>query len=161
MPGQQRRSNVPTPEYYHAKFRYDKERDCYICPQQHQLQRRYTFWAQKQLKTVYGSPACRECPVKPHCSVNKNGRLIYRTQHDDLIQRLRARLSAEPDKLKERQCLSEHPFGTIKQWMNQGAFLMHGLEKVRGEFSLTALAYNLRRALNILGMERLMAAVAA
>jgi Transposase DDE domain len=51
-------------------------------------------------------------------------------------------------------------FGTIKQWMNQGAFLMRGLEKVRAEFSLTALAYNLRRALNILGMEKLMAAVA-
>jgi hypothetical protein len=44
--------------------------------------------------------------------------------------------------------------------MNQGAFLMRGLEKVGGEFSLTALAYNLRRALNILGMEKLMAAVA-
>ena len=45
--------------------------------------------------------------------------------------------------------------------MNQGAFLMRGLEKVRGEFSLTALACNLRRALNILGMDRLMAAVTA
>jgi hypothetical protein len=54
----------------------------------------------------------------------------------------------------------EHPFGTIKQWMNQGAFLTRGLEKVRAEFSLTALVYNLRRALNILGMEKLMMAVA-
>ncbi len=44
--------------------------------------------------------------------------------------------------------------------MNQGAFLMRGLQKARAEFSLTALAYNLRRALNILGMEKLMAAVA-
>jgi hypothetical protein len=46
----------------------------------------------------------------------------------------------------------EHPFGSIKQWMNQGAFLMRGLESVRAEFSLTALAYNLRRAINILGI---------
>jgi hypothetical protein len=38
---------------------------------------------------------------------------------------------------------------------------MRGLEKVRDEFSLTALAYNLRRALNILGIKKLMAAVAA
>jgi Transposase DDE domain len=53
----------------------------------------------------------------------------------------------------------EHPFGTIKQWMNQGAFLMRGLEKVRGEFSLTALAYNLRRVLNITKFAELMAAV--
>jgi hypothetical protein len=36
-------------------------------------------------------------------------------------------------------------------WMNQGAFLMRGLDDVRGEFSLTR-TYNLRRALNILGV---------
>jgi hypothetical protein len=35
-----------------------------------------------------------------------------------------------------------------------------GLDKVRAEFNLTALAYNLRRALNILGVEARMAAVA-
>jgi two-component SAPR family response regulator len=45
--------------------------------------------------------------------------------------------------------------------MNQGAFLMRGLEKVRAEFSLTALVYNLRRALNILGVRKLLAGVAA
>ena len=72
-----------------------------------------------------------------------------------------ARLKARPEILDRRRETVEHPFGTIKQWMNQGAFLMRGLEKVRAEFSLTALAYNLRRALNILGMEELMAAVAA
>ena len=56
---------------------------------------------------------------------------------------------------------AEHPFGSVKQWMNQAAFLMRGLEKVRAEFSLTALVYNLRRALNILSMDKMMAAVAA
>ena len=45
--------------------------------------------------------------------------------------------------------------------MNQGAFLMRGLEKVRAEFSLIALAHNLRRVLNIVGFTQLMAAVAA
>jgi hypothetical protein len=59
------------------------------------------------------------------------------------------------------QATAGHPFGTIKQWMNQGAFLMRGLEKVRAEFTLTTLVYNLRRALNIIGIEDLMAAVSA
>jgi hypothetical protein len=36
---------------------------------------------------------------------------------------------------------------------------MRGLEKVRGEFSLTALAYNLRRVHNITKFAELMAAV--
>jgi hypothetical protein len=55
----------------------------------------------------------------------------------------------------------EHPLGTTKQWMNQGVFLMRRLEKVRAEFSLTALAYNLRRVLNIVRFADLMTALAA
>jgi hypothetical protein len=70
-------------------------------------------------------------------------------------------LARRPGVLDRRRETVEHPFGTIKQWMNQGAFLMRGLEKVRAEFSLTALAYNLRRVLNIVGFAELMAAVAA
>jgi hypothetical protein len=74
---------------------------------------------------------------------------------------MEARLKKRPDIIARRREIVEHPFGTIKQWMGQGAFLTRGLEKVRAEFSLTALAYNLRRALNIVGVEALRAAVAA
>ena len=70
------------------------------------------------------------------------------------------RLKARPELLDLRRETVEHPFGTIKQWMNMGAFLMRGLERVRAEFSLTALVYNFRRALNIVGVEGLLAAVA-
>jgi two-component SAPR family response regulator len=69
------------------------------------------------------------------------------------------RLAARPDILDRRREIVEHHFGSIKQWMNQGAFLMRGVDNVRAEFSLTALVYNLRRALNILGVETMMAAV--
>ena len=77
------------------------------------------------------------------------------------LESLAARLEARPEILDARREIVEHPFSSIKQWMYQGAFLMRGLEKVAGEFSLTALAYNLRRALNIVGMEKLMEAVRA
>ena len=73
---------------------------------------------------------------------------------------MEARLAARPELLDQRREIVEHPFGTIKHWMNQGAFLMRGLENVRAEFSLTALAYNLRRAINILGVSTLIAGVA-
>ena len=71
------------------------------------------------------------------------------------------RLKARPEILDRRREIVEHPFGSIKQWMNQGAFLMRGLDNVRGEFSLTALAYNIRRVLNIVAFGKLMAAVKA
>ena len=77
------------------------------------------------------------------------------------VDRMAQRLASRPDILDRRREIVEHPFGSIKQWMNQGAFLMRRLENVRAEFSLTALAYNLRRALNILGVEAMVRAVAA
>jgi hypothetical protein len=69
------------------------------------------------------------------------------------------RLRSRPDLLDRRREIVEHPFGSIKQWMGQGAFLTRGLDNVRAEFSLTALAYNIRRALNILGVGAMEAAV--
>ena len=78
-----------------------------------------------------------------------------------MLDRMQARIAKRSDILGMRRETVEHPFGSIKQWMNQGAFLMRGLDKVRGEFSLTALAYNLRRVLNLVGLHELMAALAA
>ena len=72
---------------------------------------------------------------------------------------METRLKANPHILRQRRELVEHPFGSIKQWMNQGAFLMRGLEKVRAEFSLTSLAYNMTRVLTIVGIERLLKAL--
>ena len=62
------------------------------------------------------------------------------------------RLATRPDILDRRRETVEHPFGSIKQWMNQGAFLTRGLASVNAEFSLTSIAYNLRRAITILGI---------
>ena len=60
----------------------------------------------------------------------------------------------------QRKALSEHPFGTMKRAMDQGYFLLKGLRKVRGEFSLTVLAYNLKRVLNLVGVPQLLVALA-
>ena len=81
-----------------------------------------------------------------------NFRRITRWEGEAVLDRMAERLAARPEILNNRRETVEHPFGSIKQWMNQGAFLMRGLDKVRGEFSLTALAYNLRRAITIIGV---------
>jgi hypothetical protein len=96
-------------------------------------------------------------PLRPRRT--NNYRAVSRLENEDALDRMEERIAARPDFLDRRREIVEHPFGTIKQWMNQGAFLMRGLEKVRAEFSLTALVYNLRRALNILGVETMMAAL--
>ncbi len=97
--------------------------------------------------------ACRDCPLRSRCTGNQF-RTVSRLENEAVLDRMQARLAKRPDILDQRRETVEHPFGSIKQWMNQGAFLMRGLEKVRAEFSLTALAYNLRRVLNLVGFHR-------
>lgn len=86
-------------------------------------------------------------------------RVVNRFENEAVLDRMAERPAARPDILDQRRETVEHPFGSIKQWMGQGAFLMRRLENVRAEFSLTALAYNLRRAITILGLSALIAAV--
>jgi len=58
--------------------------------------------------------------------------------------------------MRRRKEIVEHPYGTIKNWMGSTHFLMKGLPNVQAEMSLHVLAYNLRRAINILGVPGIM-----
>lgn len=60
------------------------------------------------------------------------------------------------EKMEQRMCLSEHPFGTIKRAMGADHFLLRGLRKVEGEFALFCLGYNIERAKNLLGFKKMM-----
>jgi transposase len=119
-----------------------------------------TAEAAKEILGVETIEAVDNCKIRLQCTGGKF-RTVSRLENEAVLDRMQARLAQRPHVLALRRETVEHPFGSIKQWMNQGAFLMRGLEKVRGEFSLTALAYNLRRVLNIVGFTELMAAVAA
>ena len=69
------------------------------------------------------------------------------------------RVQANPEMMKIRKAIVEHPFGPIKHGSNQSYFLMRTLQKVRAEFSLTALTYNLKRVIHILGVPKMIAAL--
>ena len=161
VPRPQRGSSVNNGFFRKDEFRYDTERDAYTCPGGHEL-KPFRFGKLREMtKTDYANPAaCRDCPLRPR-STDAGYRAVSRLQHEDALDRMAARLKARPNILDRRREMVEHPFGSIKQWMYQGAFLMRRLEKVRAEFSLTALAYNMRRVINILDMDKLMAAVVA
>jgi transposase len=143
------------------KFAYDAAGDFYVCPAGQRLDPARRAEKNGQRFTRYGNRrACRDCPLKSQCT-NSGMRRIERWEGEAVLDRMAQRLATRPGILDLRRETVEHPFGSIKQWMNQGAFLMKGLDKVRGEFSLTAFAYNLRRAITILGVPALMKAVQA
>jgi len=65
-----------------------------------------------------------------------------------------------PERLKRRKGIEEHPFGTIKRSMNQGYFLTRGLRNVGTEMSFSVLAHDQMRVVNILGVPRMIRALA-
>ena len=68
-------------------------------------------------------------------------------------------LHLDQNKMNNRKCLSEHPFGTIKRTLGQYYFLLKGFAKVGAEMGLFCLSYNLRRAINLRGVPALIAAL--
>jgi transposase/IS5 family transposase len=159
VPRPQRGPSVRAGLFRKDEFKYDPETDSFTCPAGQRLTP-YSSSALRQLKKInYANrTACRDCPLRARCTDNQF-RTVSRLENEAVLDRMQERLAKRPEVLNQRRETVEHPFGSIKQWMNQGAFLMRGLEKVRGEFSLTALAYNLRRVLNLVGFAQLMTAV--
>ena len=101
--------------------------------------------------------ACRSCGLRARYTKNTYRRIV-RYENETAMDRMAQRLAARPEVMDRRRESVEHPFGSIKQWMNQGAFLTRRLDNVRGEFRLTALAYNMRRAIDLVGIPAMIAA---
>ncbi len=141
-------------------FRYDPEQDCYHCPAGEQLTFRFQTTEQDREIRYYATTACGNCSIRRQCTRNKRGRRITRWVHEDVLEQMERRARASPEKMKLRKQLAEHPFGTIKRAWNQGYFLTKGLESVNAEMSLTMLAYNIKRAIQILGVPKMMEALA-
>jgi transposase len=145
--------------YGKSQFKYDSVNDVYVCPAGSPLTYRFaTYELGRELK-YYRASGCQQCALKNRCTRNKANRTITREENEHLMEAMAARMRAQPGKFKLRKTLAEHPFGTIKRWFGYTHFLLKGLTKVQCEWDLTTLAYNLKRVLNLVNFEKLMAAV--
>jgi hypothetical protein len=131
----------------------------YVCPANQELTYRFrTEELGRELK-YYRATGCQQCALRSRCHRNQANRTITREANEHLMEQMAARLKAHPEKFKLRKQLAEHPFGTIKRAFGYDHFLLKGLAKVRTEWSLITLAYNLKRVLNLVRFEKLLAAV--
>jgi transposase len=145
--------------YGKSQFKYDAAKDVYVCPAGSTLTYRFATYELGRELRYYRASGCKTCALKSRCTRNKANRTITREANEHLMEAMAQRMKAQPHKFKLRKTLAEHPFGTIKRWFGYTHFLMKGLMKVRCEWSLTTLAYNLKRVLNLVSFEKLMAAV--
>ena len=148
--------NVPEPPFYEDKFVYDKPSDAYRCPAGETLV--FSSWVRNKNNSgmvykLYKTKACMSCPFRSRCTGNKLGRFIYSWENEEILEELRKLVDSADGKetVRKRKELVEHVFGTIKRSFNMPFFLLKGLRKVNCEMGFTLLAYNMRRAINILG----------
>lgn len=138
---------------------YDEANDCYLCPAGAELIYRYESFEQGRLIRYYTTRQCLACPLKAKCTTNPRGRRITRWVDEKFLEDRARRVRARPEVMRRRQQLSEPPFGTIKRAMGHSYFLMRGLNKVGAEMSVTVLSYNLKRVINLIGVQKMIEAV--
>jgi transposase len=146
-------------DFYTDKFQYDKSRNVYICPAKKELQ--YYRQRTNKDKGVVGYEyrnykACSDCEFKSRCTKSEKGRSINRHIDQDFLDTIDLQTELNMDKYKLRQMIVEHPFGTIKRSWGAYYFLTKRKISVSAEISLSFLAYNLKRVMNILGNEEIL-----
>jgi radical SAM protein with 4Fe4S-binding SPASM domain len=151
-----------TADYVVSNFVYNSESDTYTCPAGSVLKTTGT-WHKKtrerdsyQFKK-YRTPDCATCPVKHLCTGRaQGGREIDRSQYAEAIELNGQNYKHNKELYRKRQEINEHIFGTIKRQWGYNHTNLRGLAKVNGEMALIMTVYNMKRAINILGIEKLL-----
>jgi len=135
------------------KLYYNKQRDCYYCPMGQRMSRvgqkkRVTENNYIREITEYKAINCQGCPLRAVCQKGQSERIIS-VSHTGNYLKQKAREKLESDigiiYRKKRPVEVEPIFGNIKQNKKFKRFLTRGIEKVKTEFGLIAIAHNLMK----------------
>jgi hypothetical protein len=138
------------------QFKYNARSDTYTCPANEILVTNGSYYKKGNYRMKqYKTRACSSCNIKKQCTCNKTGRLIERSEYQQVIEENRDRVLADPDYYRTRQQIIEHQFGTMERQWGFTHTLMKGREAVLSEVYLLFMIYNLRRSVSILGLEGL------
>ena len=135
--------------FHHSRFAYDPDADCYQCPEGRLLSfQRLKHRRRRASVRVYAAHAadCLACPAFGRCTTSTQGRRIEVSLHADALTAHRhwMQTAEARDAFRRRKQLIEPVFGIIKEQQAGRRFLLRGLEAVRSEWTMLAVAFNLR-----------------
>ena len=141
-------------------FSFSSEKNVYICPAGNEL-----HFVRNSTETrngvtnhykIYSGSSCTRCPFLDKCTKSINGRSIKRNVNEDTLLKIDNEYKADSSLYKLRKSLVEHPFGTIKRAIGLTHVYIKGLDRISSWASSVFLVYNLKRVINILGIQKLM-----
>ncbi len=155
VPSQRQALHEEEGSFSKSHFTYNKELDCYFCPQGHPL----TYHSMDKRKNrrhyhIKSKKLCHACQHYGQCTQAKGGRSIKRLHNEDVKLKLEAQYEEASSQViyKRRKTRVEHPFGHIKRNLKTDAFLLRGRDGVQAETSLLATCFNIVRMITIFGV---------
>jgi hypothetical protein len=157
------RAYIPSPDFDHRTpffsadcFRYEAERDIYICPagkELHFCQRQTT---ERSRRYRARAKDCNACSLKSQCTTGQQGRSLCRSVDEACLDRVRAYQPTEAYKkaLRKRQVWVEPLFAEAKEWHGMRRFRLRRLWRVNSEALMIAAGQNLKRLLKKRGWGR-------
>ena len=136
--------------YHRDRFRYDPKKDIFLCPEGkklklHHIRRKDYGYREFQTK-IYKGEDCPYCPKKSLCTKQRY-RTINLEDRKILLDQMRNRLQTETGRKKYLQRLwtTEPVFGHLKYNLGYRHFFLRSLKKVKGEFRLMCIGWNLKK----------------
>jgi transposase len=128
-------------------FQYDAELDQYICPQGIVLPLRSRRKNEQMYMYRADTKICNACPAKIECTKSKSGRHIFRSFHQEYVERVKEYHQTEhyQKSMRKRGYWVEPLFGEAKDFHRLRRFRLRGLMKVNIEGVMIAAGQNLKR----------------
>lgn len=142
--------SLPQNRYHHDNFLFNRKDNCYICPEGKILKQYKTRISDKgkikRRQFIYRGSNCHLCPSKKNCTTQKQ-RTVARDIRYELLENMRQKLltGEGKQKYKKRMYTVEPVFGHLKHNLGYKMFHLRSLEKVRAEFKLMCIGYNLKK----------------
>jgi hypothetical protein len=157
------RAFIPLPDHDHRtaffsseRFRYEPERDVYICPTGKELRFDRAHSTERALRYRARAKDCNHCPLQAQCTTNPQGRSLCRSVEETILERVRSYQNLESYRkaLRKRQVWVEPLFAEGKDWHGMRRFRLRRLWRVNSEALLRAAGQNLKRLLQKRGWGR-------
>jgi hypothetical protein len=135
------------PEFFPQAFRYDAERNCYVCPAGRDLAFESQEKSEGSARYRYRAKLseCQSCASKGQCCPQSQRRSLVRTEEPPEVRRHREKMASESAQeiYKQRSQIAEFPNAWIKEKFGLRKFRLRGLIKVRIEALWACLTYNI------------------
>lgn len=142
-----------------TRFIHDSGTDTLCCPANKTLVRKQIQRRDRMVIYTANAQDCGACALKAQCT-SRRVRLVSRHMYEEALARMNAR--ATPHAMRLRRSTVEHPFATLKYTiLEKPRFLLRGLWGAGTEMALATLAYNLKRAISVLGARELQSRLVA